>query len=383
MIDRRQFSLSIGAAAAGAFLPRAARAAPAYTGPNVFILRFGGGVRRAETIGENSHAPYLMHSLAKRGVLIPDMQIAQLEGLATSHAEGTINILTGRYLAYADRGSTFLDDRLEPTRPTLFEYLQRSFALASHEALLINGEDRPQEEFIVGAVPGHPSLNLRSEMLSLHRFKLHKFSSILAEGKAGEDVLASARSELDSLLANTPEEARSSQSPIIERFWESWRADYGDTGKINPRGDRLLAELAVRAMRQLRPRLMMVNFQDTDYVHWGNASHYTRAISIIDQSIERIVEVADNDPFYQSRTIFVVVPDCGRDANSLMDVPFQHHFNSRSAHDIWAVLAGPGIVSGRTLDKIMDQSAVASTIAAIMGFRAAEAETSAMAEIFT
>ena len=383
MIDRRQFNLSMGAVAASTLLPRAVKAATAYTGPNVILLRFGGGVRRAETIGEKSFAPYLMHKLAKRGVLIPDMQIAQLDGVATSHAEGTINILTGRYLAYEDRGSTFFEDRLEPTRPTLFEYLQRAFAVAPHEALLINGEDRPQEEFLVGTVPGHPGLNLRSEMLSLHRFKLHKFGRILSEGKLGEDELAAARQELDELLAKTPEEARAGQSPAIERFWDSWRADYGDSGFVNPRGDRLLAELAVRAMRQLQPRLMMVNFQDTDYVHWGNASHYTRAIAIIDQSIERIVEVADADPFYSGRTVFVVVPDCGRDANGLMDVPFQHHFNSRSSHDIWALVAGPGIVKGRTLDKPMDQSAVAATIAALMGFRAAEAETGAMAEIFT
>ena len=26
----------------------------------------------------------------------------------------------------------------------------------------------------------------------------------------------------------------------------------------------------------------MVNYQDPDYVHWGNPSHYTRAIAVID-----------------------------------------------------------------------------------------------------
>lgn len=383
MVDRRRVTAALGALLAGAAAPRIAVAAPAYAGPNVIIMRFGGGVRRAETIGELSQAPFMMHQLTPRGVLIPDMRIAQLDGVETSHAEGTINILTGRYLAYADRGSTVFNDRLEPTKPTLFEYLRRSFAIAPHEALLINGEDRPQEEFLVGTVPGHNAFAVRSEMLSLHRYKLFKSARILSEGNHSEEELLAAKAEMDDLLERTPEDARAPQSREIERYWESWRESYGDSGFVNPRGDRLLAELAVRALKQLRPRLMMVNFQDTDYVHWGNATHYTRAISIIDQSIERIVAAADGDDFYRDNTVFVVVPDCGRDANGLMDVPFQHHFNTRSAHEIWALVAGPGIVKGRKLDKPIDQSAVSATVAALMGFRASEAEGEAVAEIFT
>ena len=38
---------------------------------------------------------------------------------------------------------------------------------------------------------------------------------------------------------------------------------------------------AVTAMTELSPKLMMVCYQDPDYVHWGNASHYTRAIAVI------------------------------------------------------------------------------------------------------
>lgn len=37
---------------------------------------------------------------------------------------------------------------------------------------------------------------------------------------------------------------------------------YGDDGLRNARGDRLLTELAVQALTQLQPRLMMVNYQD-------------------------------------------------------------------------------------------------------------------------
>lgn len=381
-MDRRTFNLGLGAVFAAA--PVAKRAsANEYTGPNVILVRFGGGVRRTETIDEAAtYAPYLRHVLAKRGIFIPDMRIAQLDGVNTSHAEGTLNLLTGRYLAYRDAGSKFLEDRLEPTEPTLFEYLRDAFDIPSHQALLINGEDRPQEEFFTYGVNEHYGIAYRSEMLSLHRFKLYKFARIIEERRADEATLTDAQKQYDALMADDPRAITPDQSPQVTAFWEEWRAHYGDDGLRNPRGDRLLTALAARALRQLRPRLMMVNYQDPDYVHWGNASHYTRAIQIIDDGLQRLVETVEADPFYRENTVFVITPDCGRDENPLMDVPFQHHFNSRAAHQTWAVIFGTGIESGRTLDRPVDQSAVAPTIAALMGFRASRAEGDILTEVF-
>ena len=66
--------------------------------------------------------------------------------------------------------------------------------------------------------------------------------------------------------------------------------------------------------------------------------------------------------------------DCGRDDNPLMGVPFQHHFNSRMAHETWALIFGAGIQAGRAIDRPVDQSSVAPTVAALMGFRAHRAE---------
>ncbi|MEM9969934.1 MAG: hypothetical protein AAF762_02375, partial [Pseudomonadota bacterium] len=173
-MDRRSFNFGFGAAVAASALAVPAQA-KAYDGPNLILIRFGGGVRRAETIGEaTTYAPFTRHVLAPRGTFIPDMRIAQLDGVNTSHAEGTLNLLTGRYLAYRDAGSKLLQDRLEPTEPTLFEYLRNAYDVPSHQALLINGEDRPQEEFFTYGVSDHYGIAFRSEMLSLHRFKLYK-----------------------------------------------------------------------------------------------------------------------------------------------------------------------------------------------------------------
>ncbi len=381
MLTRRQFNAGLGAAIVGTSAHPALAAE--YSGPNIILVRFGGGVRRFETIDPTgTYAPNLVNRLARRGVMIPDMRIEQLDDVNTSHAEGTLNLLTGRYLAYRDVGSGFAIDRLEPTEPTLFEYLRQSFDIPSHQVLLVNGEDRPQEEFFTFGMNPHYGISYRSEMLSLHRFKLFKVAQQLAEGDLGEEAQAKILQQRDDLLAADHRAFAPDQSPAIQAFWHDWRRDYGDDGFKNPRGDRLLTALAIRALGSLRPRLMMVNYQDPDYVHWGNASHYTRAISVIDDGLAQLVATVDADPFYRDNTVFVVTPDCGRDENPLLDVPFQHHFNTRAAHETWALVFGAGVEKNRVLDRTIDQSAIAPTIAALMGFEAHRSENRALAEVF-
>lgn len=373
-----------GLAASGVLGAGAAVASPAYRGPNVIIIRFGGGVRRRETIApETSFAPRLLRRMAPKGVLIPDMRIEQLDGVDTSHAEGTLNILTGRYRAYRDAGSRFVARRLEPTEPTLFEVLRRTYAVPAHQALLINGEDRPQEEYFSYGVHRNHGVAYKSEALSLYRFKLWRLRQQLAEGRGSDEALRQAELELAKLERVGSREGDARPSPEIEAFWRRWRASFGEDGLRNPRGDRALTELGLWALEHLRPKLMMINFQDPDYVHWGNASHYTRAIARIDEGLERLVGAVEADEAYRDNTIFCVVPDCGRDANPLMDVPYQHHFNSRSAHEIWALMFGAGIEKGRVLDKTVDQTSVAATLAAAMGTRAPRAEGRVLSEIFS
>ena len=99
-----------------------------------------------------------------------------------------------------DAGSRIGAQHLEPTQPTLFEYVRRSFDIPAHQALLINGEDRPQEEFFTYAAHKHYGVAYRSEILSLHRFKLFKLRRILNAGKGTDKELADARKEFDKLM---------------------------------------------------------------------------------------------------------------------------------------------------------------------------------------
>ena len=356
-----------------------------YRGPNVIIVRFGGGARRRETIDpEHTYAPFLCHEMTKRGTLFKNMEIdsfTPMKGIDTSHGQGTLYILTGKYEKFKDITNKFLGDRFESKVRTVFEYLRKTFDVPDHQTLMVNGEDRTDEEFYTFSNHHLFGANYRSNVLSLYRYKTFLLRSQLEAGRWQGKELAKKKQELAKLEAiDYRAEERAGQGPELVKFWERWRGYYGDTGLVNPRGDRLLTELSIRAIQELRPKLLMVNYQDCDYVHWGNLAHYTQAVSIMDDGLKQLVAAVEADTEYRDNTIFVIVPDCGRDNNPLANVPCQHHFNSRSAHEIFALLAGPGINRGVTIDKLVDQTCVAGTIAQLMGFKADHAETTILGE---
>lgn len=386
----REAALGIGSLAAGAGIAAAESPAgpaplPPYSGPNVILIRFGGGVRRQETIADPAHTycPYFTHELARRGTLYRNMVIEQLEGVVTSHGQGTLYTLTGKYDRYEDVGGKFLGQRFEAKVPTVFEYLRKAYAVPEHQTLIVNGEDRTDEEFYTFSNHHLFGVNYRSNVLSLYRFKTYLLRRQIERDGMSEREREQKVEELEKLEALDYRVSRKKElCPEIEAFWDRWRQFYGESGFVNPRGDRLLTELTLRAIRELRPRLVMVNYNDPDYVHWGNPAHYTRGIAIIDEGISRIVAEIDGDEEYRDNTVVIVAPDCGRDNNRLMPVPFQHHFNSKSSHEIFALVLGPGIRGGQVVDREVQQADIAGTVGHVMGFETPFAEGGVLEEAF-
>ncbi|MBM3833048.1 MAG: hypothetical protein FJ403_07205 [Verrucomicrobia bacterium] len=152
-----------------------------------------------------------------------------------------------------------------------------------------------------------------STVLSLYRYKTYLLRRQIASGQWSDKKLAEKEKALAKLEAlDYRTKGQDAQGAVSEQFWERWRQYYGESGLVNPRGDRLLTELTIRALRELRPKLIMVNYNDPDYVHWGNLTHYTRGISIIDEGLRQLVATVEADEEYRDNTVFVVVPDCGR-----------------------------------------------------------------------
>lgn len=420
-INRRNFLLAAGAVAAGAAgcvkvphvsiedgdpplakpevpaMPAPATPLPDYKGPNVVLIRFGGGVRRLETVMEPEHTtycPFVYHELGKKhGLIYPKVEIHNAPGIETSHGQGTLFLLTGQYDSYKDVGDKFLGARFEAKVPTLFEYLRRSYNVPEHQALIVNGEDRLDEEFYEFSSASHLGFGLhyKSVTLSLYRFKTWLLWDELKHGKlsdkARQDTLKKflEMEHKDYRVAKRAPESIEKDSywasKEIDGYWERWKNFYGKTGLVNPRGDRLLTELAIRAIRELRPKLMMINYNDPDYVHWGPPSFYTNAISIIDHGIRQLWDVCQMDEEYRDNTVFVIVPDCGRDNSRGAAVPFQHHFNGRSAREIFAVVAGPKKYvprAAKIVDKIQTQIRVTTTVGKLMGFKVSHAQAAAL-----
>lgn len=345
--------------------------------PNVILIRFGGGVRRRETIDDptNTYCPFIYHDLHRRqgGLLFPRMEIESLDGVVTSHGQGTLYILTGKYDRYEDISGRPFSDRFEAKVPTIFEYFRHKYSVKAHEALIVNGEDRINEEFYTFSNHHVYGVRYASTVLSLYRYKTFLLREDIANGVfVGEELEQKQRELREMEIRDYRVENRARVvTPEIDAFWRKWRAHYGRTGLVNPRGDRLLTTLSLWAMRELKPKLMMINYQDPDYVHWGPRQFYTRAISIIDEGVREIYNAVQADQEYRDNTVFIVVPDCGRDANRAMPVPYQHHFNTRSAHQIFAVIAGParlGLRARVPVDRLQQQTYVAKAIGQLMDF---------------
>jgi hypothetical protein len=100
----------------------------------------------------------------------------------------------------------------------------------------------------------------------------------------------------------------------------------------------------------------------------------------MDLEVKRLVSEIEALPAYRDNTVFVVVPDCGRDNNPYTSVPCQHHFGSRSSHEIFALFFGAGIPKGVTVAKTVSQAQVAATIGGLMQFKTSFAESNALEE---
>ena len=222
------------------------------------LIRFGGGARRRESIvaGSQCYSPYLLNELVPRGVLFNNMLI-DTAAPETGHGQGTLNILTGKYDQYEDVRGEFLGERFEAKVPTLFEYMRHGFAIPEHQTLIVNGEDRTQEEFYTFSNHHLFGANFRSNVLSLYRYKIYLLRKQIEEQAEDwpEQLREAKQKELAEMEALDYRRESTGQSPAIDSFWQDWREYYGDSGFVNPRGDRLLTELSIRAIQQLRPKI--------------------------------------------------------------------------------------------------------------------------------
>ena len=379
-IDRRAFCRHLGGSvvAAGlgpALLPGSARAEQPERaeGPKVVIVRFGGGVRRLETIarGHRTFAPHLVNDLLPRGTLWENVE---MEPRTTSHTLGTINLLTGSWFPDPmPRGGA---EEVVPHAPTLFELARKDLGLPQHEVLVCNNYIHSEQL----GFSEHPDFGEDHQpgLLSYYELERTAIDRRLAEpGLTDRDRqrLEDERAQL--LFRHYRADARPPE-PLLAYF-EEHRARYGSH---YARGDRLVRDLALASLERFRPRLLAVNFNDTDYVHTGISYFYTRGIQAIDRYTRDIHQALRRDPFYRDDTYLFVVADCGRGTNPRRYMPYQHHEpHEAGSHEVFVYATGPGVGRGTRVDRLRLQVDLAPTVGHLLGVRSAAWEGELLGEL--
>lgn len=397
--SRRQILKGSAAAAAASWVAGCrsdvAPPPPPASGPTrVVFVRFGGGVRYDDVLGDESSclAP-TVRALGKDGTLYASLRNSGL----TRHDCATRYLLTGRYGTVATTAETLPQVVAQTQRSSLVhEAYRRQLRLPQHKALVVglpefsqhplhganyraasfcaNAENTKAAPFAGDASLPNP---LERTIANQHLGRLALALSTPAAPMQADRRRPFVEAEAATLLAGiqSPCEALDPawQEVLVERALRE--RSYVDEYST----DELLTDLLLAGMRRTRPDLSCIGFVSPDLAHRGSWREYAAAMRNIDAQVGRIVEFLSSDSYYRGRTLLLVAPDIGRG-----QIDFTEHENplDEPSHR-WLFLTawGHGAKSGRVIRSLREQTAIAPTIAKKLGFEMPQAETEALEEV--
>jgi len=146
------------------------------------------------------------------------------------------------------------------------------------------------------------------------------------------------------------------------------------------RQDIFTQQFAMEYLKQVKPRLLMVAFGETDdYAHLGQYNNYLEAAQRADQLIAELWQQLQQDPYYKDQTTLIITTDHGRgdNANTWSRHGISRILSSkltspeiRGSDEIWLAVMGPTIAA-RGLVKTTEpwqQRQIASTISQLLGY---------------
>ncbi len=120
-------------------------------------------------------------------------------------------------------------------------------------------------------------------------------------------------------------------------------------------------------MKRFAPAVMSVDFGEIDCAHFGSWSRYAEAIERTDRLTWRLWQAAEALPDYRGRTLFLILPDHGRELDSSPN-GFIHHsdfYTNQGADEgcrrVWMLAVGPGVKRGHSIDRPVPITAAAAT----------------------
>jgi hypothetical protein len=381
--SKRQFLRLAGLAIADRVVPRrlAGRPAePSNAQRKVIIVTFGGGVRYAETFSPQGlrNIPHL-RDLKPQGMFF---QNCHNNGVL-SHYNSTSSILTGQWQRVDDFG---LD---RPSSPTLFEYYRKATGAGPMDAWAIctnksfasmasSGErdwGQPYganlvlpKQLLVEAVEGVIKRDLEQGVAKRENV-LRQIESILNEGYEGIGwTIFQGNKQLSQKVKDTL--TRSLVNYI-----------YGPEAPTS--GDELTFFITQEIMRELSPRILLVNFWDMDVAHWGAYSLYLQAITRTDRLCGMLWKEVQSNPQYKDQTTMLILPELGRDGDMNTANGFlNHRSGDPSCRNVWMLALGAGISAGE-IERPISHVDVCATAADILGVKIPEVAGQPIREILS
>lgn len=135
--------------------------------------------------------------------------------------------------------------------------------------------------------------------------------------------------------------------------------------------DAFTGGLALEYLRQHRPPLLYVAFNDTDdFAHLRKYGRVLDAMHAADRFIRDLWHTVQSLPAYRGRTTLVITTDHGR---GLTPGNWTDHGRETvGSAGIWAVVIGPSTPAGAGAGLAISQSQIAATVLACLGLDAAE-----------
>jgi hypothetical protein len=135
------------------------------------------------------------------------------------------------------------------------------------------------------------------------------------------------------------------------------------------RPDHLTYHMAKQYIREYKPKIIYIGFDETDdYAHGGRYDYYLNLAHMTDKWIGELWTMLQSMPEYKDNTTFLITTDHGRGDNVKKEWT-SHGAKILDAHQIWLAALGKGIpVKGEVKEEEqLYQAQVAQTIAFLLG----------------
>lgn len=342
-------------------------ASPSQEWDRLVILMFGGGTRMSESVGDPSgtYISHLRNRLIPRGTLYTSVTD---RGMVV-HPASCASVLCGKY------EWTSGDWTVPLATPTVFERCRKAtgapvekawaFIYAPiYDGLAASGHRDFGSRY--GATVFRPPIVGRIAREAADREIEERSHGVADVAKRTAVVADAGRALRDASEIHCDDAPTARTRAFMKEFFADWQRD--------PRRafshDRYILDGALAATREFHPDVIFLGFGEIDVAHYGVWSRYVDAIRYTDEFVHEMIEALERDPYYSGRTAYLITPDHGRELERPEGSGWVHHGNfytgeniDEGCRNVWALMMGPGIPAGRTVEIDYDHTKMLELLA--------------------